>query len=109
MAPAPVRLDHVVGGANAPTPPQTGFALVLEPAEGAARRVGGLSLGLRLSLDAQAAGATCIVAPEAARDLRALLDDARLRLPIVAEPPPTALRLRVVTNMLVHRATLREL
>jgi 1L-myo-inositol 1-phosphate cytidylyltransferase / CDP-L-myo-inositol myo-inositolphosphotransferase len=107
MATAPARLDHVVGGA--PTPPQPSFALVLEPAEAGARRIGGLPLGLRLALDAQAAGAGSIVVPEAAAELRALLGDARLRLPVVAEAPPGAPRLRAAASMLVHRATLREL
>jgi phosphatidylglycerophosphate synthase len=71
--------------------------------------VGGLSLALRLALDAQAAGASCVVVPEAATELRLLLVDPRLRLPIVATPPPFTPRLRVPSCLLVHRATLREL
>jgi phosphatidylglycerophosphate synthase len=82
---------------------------VLEPAGTQAQRIGGLPLALRLALDAQAAGAGAIVVAESARDLRALLEDARLRLPVVAEPPPGAPRLRAPASFLVHRATLREL
>jgi phosphatidylglycerophosphate synthase len=93
----------------APTPPS--FALVLEPDEASAgaRRVGGLPLALRLCLDAQAAGASQIVVPVGAAELRALLNDARLRLPLVELPPPGMTRLRAPTDLLVHRATLREL
>jgi phosphatidylglycerophosphate synthase len=99
--------------AGAPTPAhaqetqQIGFALVLEPASGAARRIGGLSLALRLALEAQAAGASCVVVPEA-HELRDLLSDARLRLPLVTRASGVA-RLRARASLLVHRATLREL
>lgn len=85
------------------------FALVLEPAGAGARRVGGLPLALRLCLDAQAAGAQCIVAPETATELRRSLADARLRLPILATPPPGTARLVAPSNLLAHRGTLREL
>ncbi len=92
-------------------PEQPSFALLLEPAPVAAgaRRVGGLSLALRLALDAQAAGASCIVVPEAETELRRLLIDPRLRLPIVAKRPPGTPRLRAPSSLLAHRATLREL
>src|SRR5688572_9262731 len=90
-------------------PEPASFALVLEPAGTQAQRIGGLPLALRLALDAQAAGASAIVVPEAARELRALLEDARLRLPVVGEPPAGAPRLRAPASFLVHRATLREL
>ncbi len=87
------------------------FALVLEPDEAGAgaRRIGGLPLALRLCLDAQAAGASEIVVPAAATELRALLDDRRLRIPIVAEASPGVARLRAVPSLLVHRATLQAL
>ncbi len=85
------------------------FALVLEPADAGARRVGGLPLALRLSLDAQAAGAGCIVVPETATELRALLADARLRIPVSPTVPPGSPRLVAPANMLAHRGTLREL
>ena len=100
VAPTPA---HALG------PEQAGFALLLEPAGAAARRVAGLPLGLRLALDAQAAGATCIVLPAAERDLRGLLEDARLRVPIVSEAPQGVARLHASAGWLVHRATLREL
>jgi phosphatidylglycerophosphate synthase len=83
--------------------------LVLEQAGALGEKIGGLSLALRLALDAQAAGASAIVVPQAAAELRAALADARLRLPILAEPPPGTRRLRAPSSMLVHRATLREL
>jgi len=92
-------------------PEQPSFALVLVPAGAGAgaRRIGGLSLALRLALDAQATGASCVVVPEADRELRSLLDDPRLRLPILVATPPGRPRLRVPSRLLVHRATLREL
>jgi phosphatidylglycerophosphate synthase len=83
--------------------------LVLEQASAHARKLGGLPLALRLALDAQAAGASAVVVPKAATELRATLVDARLRLPILGEPPPGTPRLRAPSSMLVHRATLREL
>ncbi|RYZ02758.1 MAG: hypothetical protein EOO73_30300 [Myxococcales bacterium] len=94
-----------------PEPPESEhpFALVLEPAEAAARRIGGLPLALRLSLDAQAAGAGCVVVPESDAALRALLHDARLRIPVVSVVPPGSPRLVAPANLLAHRATLREL
>ena len=95
--------------ATARGPEQPSFALLLEPAAAGARRIGGLSLGLRLALDAQAAGASCIVVPESAGELRELLADARLRLPVVSAAPPGAPRLRAPSSLLAHRATLRVL
>jgi 1L-myo-inositol 1-phosphate cytidylyltransferase / CDP-L-myo-inositol myo-inositolphosphotransferase len=85
------------------------FALVLEPAEGGTRRVGGLPLALRLCLDAQAAGAACIVVPEDAIALRGSLVDARLRIPLTSAVPPGSPRLVAPANLLAHRGTLREL
>lgn len=92
-----------------PAPERPTFALVLEPVNGGARRLGGLPLALRLCLDAQAAGASHIVAPEADKELRQLLVDPRLRLPVVAQPPPGSARLLAPSNVLAHRATLKEL
>lgn len=108
----PESLSWVDGAptpAHALGPEQAGFALVLEPARAAARRIGGLPLALRLALDAQAAGASCVALHGAAGELRELLADARLRLPIVTQPPPGVARLRAPANLLAHRATLREL
>jgi phosphatidylglycerophosphate synthase len=68
-----------------------------------------LPLALRLCLDAQAAGASQIVAPTSAPELRALLNDGRLRLPIVEAAPSGVTRLRAAPNLLVHRATLQAL
>jgi 1L-myo-inositol 1-phosphate cytidylyltransferase / CDP-L-myo-inositol myo-inositolphosphotransferase len=85
------------------------FALVLEPADAGARRVGGLSLALRICLDAQAAGAGHVVVPQSAPALADALTDARLRLPVVTTVPPGVPRLVAPANVLVHKATLREL
>ncbi|HEY6081019.1 MAG TPA: CDP-alcohol phosphatidyltransferase family protein [Polyangiaceae bacterium] len=84
-------------------------ALLLEPAGTSMRRLAGLPVGLRLALDAQAAGIGCIVVAEQATELRAALADARLRIPVVASAPAGAARLRVGADWLVHRATFREL
>jgi phosphatidylglycerophosphate synthase len=94
---------------SAKGPEPASFVLMLEPAAGAELRIGGLSLALRLALDAQAAGASALVVPQAAPGLRSVLDDARLRLPMLTEPPPGTARLRAPASLLVHRATLREL
>jgi len=88
---------------------QTSFALLLEPSSAGKRRVGGLPLVLRLALDAQAAGASAIVLAESEAELRALLVDARLKLPVLAAAPPGVRRLRAPSSLLAHRATLREL
>jgi phosphatidylglycerophosphate synthase len=85
------------------------FALRLEPAPGAARRLGGLPLALRLALDAQAAGAGAIVVPPEADALRRLLVDARLRVPVQSEASPDTGVLVAPSTLLVHRATLRDL
>jgi phosphatidylglycerophosphate synthase len=94
---------------SAKGPEPASFVLVLEPAGTVALKIGGLSLALRLALDAQAAGASAIVVPLAAPELRAALDDARVSLPILTEPPPGTARLRAPASLLVHRATLRDL
>jgi phosphatidylglycerophosphate synthase len=94
---------------SAEGPQPAHFALLLEPSAGAARRLGGLPLGLRLALDAQAAGAGCIVVPDSEAELRGLLSDSRLKLPLVGSAPAGAPRLRAPSNLLAHRATLREL
>jgi phosphatidylglycerophosphate synthase len=86
---------------------QATFVLVIEPVTAATRRIGGLALPLRLALDAQAAGASAIVAPPDS-DIPSLLLDARLRLPIVAEAPASSARIRAPASLLAHRATIRE-
>lgn len=102
-------VDGAPPPAHVVRPEQAGFALVLEPAAAAARRIGGLSLALRLALDAQAAGASCVVVSASAPELRALLTDARLRLPLVSQSPASVARLRAPASLLAHRASLREL
>jgi hypothetical protein len=90
------------------TTKETPWALVLDRPEGSpARKVGGLSLALRLALDAQRAGATAIVCPESAGVPRALLDDARLRLPVLPAVPEGARRVAISASLLVHREALR--
>ncbi len=84
-------------------------ALVLEPAGESHRRLGGLPVGLRLALDAQAAGASCVVVAPDASELRAALVDPRLRIPVLESAPSGSARLRVGTDWLVHRATFKEL
>ena len=93
--------------ADGPKQPQ--FVLRLDPADGQERRLGGLPLGLRLALDAQAAGARAVVVAEAAVELRALLSDPRLRIPILPDTPDSASVLAAPARALAHRATLKEL
>ena len=85
------------------------FALVLEPVTAGSRRIGGLSLALRLALDAQAAGAACVVVPKSETGLRRLLADPRLKVPLVDAVPLGMPRLRAPSSLLAHRGTLREL
>jgi phosphatidylglycerophosphate synthase len=89
-------------------PEQPQFVLRLEPADGQKRKLGGLPLGLRLALDAQAAGASAVIVPESAGELRALLVDSRLRLPLLATVPEGASVLTAPASLLAHRATLKE-
>ena len=75
------------------------------------RVVAGLPLALRLALDAQAAGMVGIVLPDdpgARATLTRLLDDDRLRLPLLEQPPEGASTLRVPPNWLVHRQLFRQ-
>ena len=83
------------------------WVLVLEPvtAGDPRRRVGGLSLALRLALDAQAAGAAAVVAKLDSE----LFDDRRLSIPVLTEPPAGAARVRVPATWLVHRQTFKQL
>src|SRR5690606_11455859 len=89
------------------TPPVDRWMLVFTaPTGDAGRVVAGLSLALRLALDAQAAGMQGIVVPaelpERAR-LLPLFADARLRLPLLDRLPEDASSVRVPANWLVHR------
>src|SRR6185436_2714473 len=67
------------------------WVLVLTRARGAPlRRVGGLPVALRLALDAQRAGATAVVCAPTEDVPRHVLDDRRLKLPVLEAPPPGA-------------------
>ena len=87
-----------------------GFSLVLEPPTSAfdlRSRVAGLNLALRLALTAQAAGASAIVLSPSAENLRELLSDPRLKLPVVSasEHPGASdeALLAVPADLVVHR------
>jgi len=71
-------------------------------------RVGGLPLCLRLSLDAQAAGAAAVVCSAEASAARPALHDRRLRLPVLDQVPEGARRLDVPASYLVHRTLIRS-
>lgn len=87
----------------------TSWALELVPAgDTALLRVAGLSVVLRLCLDAQAVGANRIVLPASERALRAALVDRRLRLPIVNEPESNERVVRVDSHLITHREVLRQ-
>jgi phosphatidylglycerophosphate synthase len=84
------------------------WVLVLEHPTGAPlRRVGGLSLALRLALDAQRAGASAVVCGPSSGVLPGALRDARLHVPVVEEAPAGARTVRVSANLLVHRDAIR--
>ena len=84
------------------------WVLVLDPPNGdAARRVAGLTLALRLALDAQAGKATAVVVgPGVARSL---FDDPRLGIPVLDAPPPGAALVRVPASFVVHRQLFKTL
>lgn len=81
------------------------WALVFDPpAADPLRRVGGLTLALRLALDAQRAGASAVVVPEGLDPRVAqALEDPRLSLPILPVAPPDALQVRAPATFLVHK------
>jgi phosphatidylglycerophosphate synthase len=84
------------------------WVLLLEKPNGAPlRRVGGLSLALRLALDAERAGASAVVCTASSGVLPGALSDARLRLPVVEEVPDGARSVRVAASLLVHRDAFR--
>ncbi len=103
--------------------PGTAWELVLDAPRGDPRRkVGGLSLALRLALDAASAGASAIVVDERDTATRSALDEPRLRLPVITrkleatsregatdahDEPTGALALRLPATFLVHRRLLR--
>jgi phosphatidylglycerophosphate synthase len=73
------------------------------------RRVGGLSLALRLALDAQRASAHGVVCSEDSGISASELADARLTLPIFGMAPAGARRITVGASLLAHRGTLAAL
>lgn len=91
-------------------PSQRSWVLALErPSSDPCQRLGGLSLALRLALDAQAAGASAIIVPASAAAARRALSDPRLRLPVLDRAPAGVLRVALPASTLVHRALFRQL
>jgi phosphatidylglycerophosphate synthase len=87
-----------------------GWFLILDPPSGdPARRVGGLSLALRLALDAQAGGASAVVDRTGALTTRDLLRDRRLRIPVVDQPPDERPVARAPASLVVHRHAFKQL
>src|SRR5262249_36311463 len=83
------------------------WVLVLgQPASDPRRRLGGLSLALRLARDAQRAGARTVVCTESSGLGPGDLADVRLRIPVVESAPPDAPRITVAASIVAHRATL---
>ena len=77
---------------------------MLDPPPGdAARKVGGLALALRLALDAQAGGASAVVVASELAPLVPVLQDSRLKIPVVSEAPADARRVRVPASFVLHR------
>ncbi|HEX7669468.1 MAG TPA: CDP-alcohol phosphatidyltransferase family protein [Polyangiaceae bacterium] len=83
------------------------WVLALEKPHGAPlRRVGGLSIALRLALDAQRAGAESVVCTATSGVLPGALRDARLRIPVVEAIPEGVRSVHVSATLLVHRDAL---
>jgi len=86
------------------------WVLLLQPSESDARRkVGGLALALRLALDAQLAGFSCVIDDTRNSDVARSLSDKRLRIPLANELPPGARTIAVPAHWLMHRSTLATL
>ena len=86
------------------------WVLLLQPQEGdACRKVGGLSIVLRLALDAQAAGLKAVVDQTGDARVVAALMDRRLRLPVVHELPKDSKIIAVPAHWVCHRSTLPAL
>ena len=91
------------------------FALVLAPPFGTSdpaapcRVVAGLPIVLRLALDAQQGGASCVVLASEDPTLRAQLQDPRLRIPVTRDVPTEPRRVSVPSNYVVHRGLFRAL
>jgi phosphatidylglycerophosphate synthase len=86
------------------------FALQLDSGTADPCRVlAGLPLALRLALDAQQAGAVCVVVPADALAMQSALRDARLRIPLRDAAPSGARVFRVPANVVVHRGLFKYL
>jgi phosphatidylglycerophosphate synthase len=89
---------------------QRPWVLVLERSHGEALRpVGGLSVPLRLALDAQRAGAAAVVCGAEAGIRPGQLADARLRIPVFDARPPDAVAVKVPASYVLHRDVFRIL
>jgi len=83
------------------------WVLVLgRPSGDPRRRLGGLSLALRLALDAQRAGASGVVCETESGLSRDDLVDPRLSLQVLDDVPDGMRRITIGASMVVHRATL---
>jgi phosphatidylglycerophosphate synthase len=86
------------------------WVLLLQPSEcDATRKVGGLALALRLALDAQSAGFSCVIDDTGNSDVARALSDKRLHIPRVSEPPYGARTISVPSHWLLHRSTIATL
>ncbi len=72
------------------------------------RRLGGLSLALRLALDAQRAGAQAIVVTPESGIGKSDLADPRLLLDVLERPPDGARTVKLGASLVVHRGALAE-
>jgi len=71
--------------------------------------VAGLSLALRLALDAQAGGASAVVVDPADPVTERALRDRRLKIPVLPDVPASTRSLRVPASFVVHRALFKTL
>jgi phosphatidylglycerophosphate synthase len=86
------------------------WVLVLGPPNGdPLRRLGGLSLALRLALDAQRAGATGVVVGADSGVTAGALSDRRLGIPTLTSVPDGARRVTAGASTVAHRSTLAAL
>jgi phosphatidylglycerophosphate synthase len=86
------------------------WVLVLQPpGVQTTRTIGGLSVPLRLALDAQAAGFVGIVDASGDPFVARALGDPRLRIPVTSTPPPQTRSIAVPAHWLVHRSTFSTL
>ncbi len=71
-------------------------------------RVAGLPIALRLALDAQAAGAKCVVVSPELTSIREALADHRLRIPVVEAAGTDVGEVAVEAHWVVHRTLLSQ-